>query len=240
MNKKNQLDQAIDSVHKMILGFIPGGHVWQEVMEYHGNIRQQRLNKFSELLAEFFTGTGGLDIDLDKLKSEEFVDAFEVIIRKVMTTSKEEKLLRLSNILIRQMFKPDDSDLFVKFVEFIDDINEVQILLLDEIYRLSYYQTEGRPPFGKILGNAKPVINVSIGDDVYFETILADRFGISNELLRFYMLDLSSKGMIMVHSLPNQNIMKAHNFDPLSYKHEITAVGMEFIHFVTGYSPEKD
>ena len=62
--------QLINSIYSIVLWFLPGGHVVQEISEFHGKIRQERINRFSELFKEALEQIYGQEIDSEKMVTE--------------------------------------------------------------------------------------------------------------------------------------------------------------------------
>lgn len=228
-------EQSLKSLHKVIFGFVPGNHVITEIAEFHNKIYQTRLNKFSELLFDSLKEYGELQFDVENIKNESFIDAFEIIIRKVARTGKEEKLNRLKNILLRQVYKADDNELFLVFSDYIDQINETQFKILDTLYSLYYYYPDGRPLFGDIFRTGPRRKNALVGDNVYYESINEEKFHISKSQLSFYISDLNRKQLIKFSSSFNK---KEEDDNTLKNRYEITLIGMELVHFVSEYIPK--
>jgi hypothetical protein len=88
---------------KSILSHVPiVGPALEIMFEYRGKEKQERVNHFIEMLKIYF-GTSNIEVDLDKIKSEEFGDLFENVIKKVALTRGNEKLNGFKNILINGM-----------------------------------------------------------------------------------------------------------------------------------------
>jgi hypothetical protein len=121
------------SAAKALIGLVPfGGNAISEVLfEYRSRVKQNRLNRFTELLGESFEENA--DFDLESLKTEEFIDVFESVLRKVSQTRSKEKLLRFRDILLRQMRSPkteiDNADFFL---DLIGELDETAIHILKE------------------------------------------------------------------------------------------------------------
>lgn len=119
------------STAKSIFGAIPiGGAALDELFfEYNGRIKQNRLNNFVQILAEAFTE--GAEINLDNIKTEDFNDLFEAVLRKVVQTKSERKLLRFKDILIKELNNPtNEPELIDHYLDLISSLTEEELVIL--------------------------------------------------------------------------------------------------------------
>jgi hypothetical protein len=122
--------QGDASVLRLLLSGVPIlGPVINEVIEIRGRIKQDRLNKFIEILA---TGlTGKTEINDAILKTEDFIDLFESVIKRVVQTKSEAKHKRYRDILIKQIENNfSGSDKSDRHLELIATLNEAEIFIL--------------------------------------------------------------------------------------------------------------
>jgi hypothetical protein len=127
MNKKEITVSAI----KTIFGVIPyaGSALDELFFEYNGRIKQNRLNRFVEILAENFTKNSG--INLDNIKTEDFNDLFESVLRRVVQTKSELKLIRFKDILIKELNSPSENvELIDHYLDLISNLTEEEITIL--------------------------------------------------------------------------------------------------------------
>lgn len=119
------------AVLRSIFGAIPfvGGALNEVIFDIRGRVKQERLNKFIELLAEFFTDKA--DFNTETLKSEDFGDLFEEVLKRVVQTKSIAKQKRYRDILINgvesNLFDIDSSN---RFLDLISSLEEVEILIL--------------------------------------------------------------------------------------------------------------
>ncbi|WP_067051475.1 hypothetical protein [Methanofollis ethanolicus] len=106
------LKECEKSGAKVCLSAIPivGAALDEIAFEGRGRMYQNRLNKFIELLKEYMSSVREEEIDFTYLKSDEFGDIFEAIIRKVLLTGSEEKINRFKMILVQDMKNTYHSD----------------------------------------------------------------------------------------------------------------------------------
>jgi hypothetical protein len=123
--------EIIASTVKSIFGAIPfGGTALNELFfEYNGQIKQKRLNRFVEILAENFTEDSG--INLENIKTEDFNDLFESVLRRVVQTKSERKLLRFKDILIKELNNPTaEYEVIDHYLDLISSLTEEELRIL--------------------------------------------------------------------------------------------------------------
>ena len=132
MNKTEKIELATSAV-KSLIGAIPyGGALINEIaFDYRSRIKQERLNGFTNLLAEFFIDHP--DTNIENLKTEEFSDLFESVLHKVSQTRSKEKHKRFRDILTlhiqNQELGTENSEIYL---ELVSSLNEISIHILKE------------------------------------------------------------------------------------------------------------
>lgn len=137
MNKSEKKEAAV-SFTKSLFSAIPyvGGVLNEVVFDYRSRIKQERLNSFTELLTEFFINNP--DIDLENLKTEDFSDLFEAVLRRITQTKSKEKHKRFRDILTRHIQNPDhDIDDSDNYLDLVSSLNEMSIKILKEHFQFS-------------------------------------------------------------------------------------------------------
>lgn len=232
---KEEKSQAISLIYKGILGFVPGGHILDEMLEFRANVQRERLSKFSEFLKNGFEDYSGKSFEPENLKSENFIDAFEVIIRKVASTSSEEKLKRYRNVLLRIMFEKNESEIFFKYVNLIDEVSETQILILSGLYTNEYFTENTIKMFfvnpemynDKTNSLLPDIFEVEAGFKIFNGQTMLD------SELSFFIHDLKAKGIINVTHNP-----LSKSYTNLKYgdeRYELSQIGKGFIEFISEY-----
>lgn len=232
LTKEERQQSNVDFVVNSVLGFLPGGHIVTEIVEYRAKVQQERLNKFSDFLKKGFETCTDKSFDPETLKTEEFLDAFEAIIRKVASTSSEQKLKRYRNVLLRTMYEKNDSELFFKYLALIDEISETQILILS---------TLGHGGGG--IEESEMMRQLSNPDDFadYAKNLLqlslftlANGQKIKTTEIDFFIHDLESKGII---ENKNRGIIKQTftGETPVPKKFSLTEIGSDFLEFIKEY-----
>jgi hypothetical protein len=214
---------ALESLYNSVVGFLPGGHVIQELAEFRSKIQQERLNRFSDYLKEGFEKISGKVFDPENLKSEDFLDSFEIIVRKVVLTRSKEKLLRYRNILLRKMFVKQENELFDKFVSMLEQISDSQLLILSNIGVPSTFRQLVQTIFVK--GNNTTLLVKFWNDGIRLELINGAK--ITNDEFRFFLHDLRARDFITEQQRKD---------DPYETNYLVTRIGSDFLNFISDYN----
>lgn len=187
---------SFDSLQRIALGFMPGSHVIDEFLNFRGNLKQKRLLDFIDSLKSALENISEIEISGDNFTTEEFVDVFEAVIGKVLITKSVFKKEKFRNLLVNQIIDPITDDLLLlKFVEYLDNLNEVQIIILQKMCLRSSFENV---VFEELI-NSKDRYQSSLDD--YYKTVhvqVADKaLIIPRDDVQFYVNDLISKGLII-------------------------------------------
>ncbi|MCD6066188.1 MAG: hypothetical protein K0S33_1014 [Bacteroidetes bacterium] len=128
--------EAFNSFVNVIANILPFGNVIAEgLINYHGRIKQERLNLFVEKLREYMEQIHEDEINPEYLKSEDFLQLFESVIRKVVETRSEEKLSRYRDILVNNIKAQKSADYSETFLTLVSQLQEEQIVTLNNLNR---------------------------------------------------------------------------------------------------------
>lgn len=251
--KKVDKKEIIVSTAKSIFGAIPfGGAALDELFfEYNGRLKQNRLNRFVEILAENFTED--VDINLDNIKTEDFNDLFESVLRRVVQTKSELKLLRFKDILIKELNSPTEKvEVIDHYLDLITSLTEEEIAIL---YNHRYFTIEYEEEIDKLnslkdklnslkqqMENERLIINESKYKKPFESTEVeydeqkekinsyskykkAEYYNLSENSFMFYKQRLFSKGLLIDNRM--------NRIGNLPFGHMgITEFGLEFIDFI--------
>ena len=145
-NPKIIAQKAIEGVIRTMLGTLPYGPVFIEILEIGGRIKQERLNSFLEELAKFLTENQE-DINIDNIRSEDFIDLFESVITRVVKTQSEIKRQRFKDILINKIKVPDyNIDNAEIHLSIISELSEkaIEILSYKAVFNEEYENAKER------------------------------------------------------------------------------------------------
>jgi len=225
-DSKIQLEQATISAKNVIFSSIPVcGTILNEVLfEYRSRVKQERLNRFAEELERYLRSMRSCEVDQKYLKSEEFGDIFESILRRVVNTASEEKVHRFKKILLNEMTHTYTSDFKETFLDIVSRINEDQILILKHFWKAKDdCESEGNSEQGVV-------------DDEGAEASLkckASLLGFDEAMYLFYVQDLVSKSLLC------DEIIALFGGETKPYTNlRITPFGEEFLKFIEG-SPDQ-
>ncbi|MBD8084493.1 hypothetical protein [Chryseobacterium caseinilyticum] len=153
------------SIVKSAFSNIPfAGQLLTEVLfDYRGRIKQNRLNKFIELLSQYFSQNS--DVVFENMKSEDFSDLLELVLKKVVDTKSEEKLRRFKDILVNSITTDIDYNNSERYLDLVSNLSEkdIQILKGHQLFdsnfdeRLDYQKINA-----KLLGDLEKNMNEEI------------------------------------------------------------------------------
>lgn len=251
--KKSNKKEILISIGKSVLGAIPyGGTAFNElIFEYSGTIKQKRLNRFVEILAENFTEDSGINIE--NIKTEDFHDLFEAVLQRVVRTKSDSKLKRFKDILIRQLNHPSEhSELNDHYLDLISNLTEEEISIL---YNHRHFTMEYEEKVDEMnrhksnlgaLENQMKKESIVIGQSKFqqpFDSLTvtynkckkyidsfskyknAEFYGLTENVFVFYKQRLFAKGLLI------DDRMKRIGNLPFSHM-GITEFGVEFIDFI--------
>jgi len=130
MNNSIDKNEIGISAIKIAFSNIPYvGQLLSEVFfEYRGRIKQNRLNKFTEILSEYFFNNS--EVNIEKIQSEDFSDLFEAILKRVVETKSEQKLRRFRDILTNSINENLDYENSEIYLDLISNLSEIDISIL--------------------------------------------------------------------------------------------------------------
>ena len=172
MNEKDKVSNNIEeigiSIYKSILSTVPYGAVLNEVFfDCRARIKQNRLNNFIETLDKRLIEIG---IKTENIKdNEDFIDAFELVIKKVIDTKASYKINIFRDILVNQLYmeKQIDTGLLDTFLNIIYQMSEIEIKILNDIKQLTENKSQTK-----------------------------NKFNLSDEKYKFYIQNLISKSLL--------------------------------------------
>ena len=225
-----QLEQAAISVENAVFSNIPvvGGTLDEVLFEHRSRVKQERLNRFVEGFEKYLRSMGSCDIDQKHLKSEEFGDIFESILRRVVNTASEEKVHRYKKILLNEINHIYESDFKETFLDIAFRINDDQILILNHFREIKGPKPENNPERGVIDGRDprdEGAARASLNRE-------RDLLGFNESKYLFYVQDLVSKSLLFDEYVGVFGGAKPYT------NLGITPFGEEFLRFIEG-SPDQ-
>ncbi len=247
--------EIIVSTVKSLFGAVPfGGTALNELFfEYNGQIKQKRLNRFVEILAENFTEDS--EINIENIKTEDFNDLFEAVLKRVVQTKSELKLNRFKDILIKELNSPTkETELIDVYLDLITTLSEEELVILfhhknfnknydnerEELDRLNEQmlrikenmrketiiveKSKYQDDFDKVSANISLIKNKHKEFEKYRSS---EFYGISEQKFIFFKQRLFSKGLILDWGIGRIGVS---SFQMMS----ITEFGNEFLDFIKG------
>jgi hypothetical protein len=181
------------STLKSLFGAVPYvGQVFNEVLfDYRSRVKQNRLNSFTELLSDFFKADR--EIDLDALKSEDFLDLFESVIGGVLQTKSIEKHRRFRDVLANQIVNPNRSyENSGTYLDLITSMGEMEIHILNHhcVFDEELYLRAANVSGAMVESYNKEVAELN-------KRRKADFYGITTGEFLFYKQTLSNRALML-------------------------------------------
>jgi len=135
MSKKEKSNKIvlnyIESFQRLALGFMPGGHVVDEFLNFRSNLKRDRILSFSNSLNEFLKDFKDHELGSENFTTEEFIDIFDSVISKVQMTNSNIKLEYFRNIILSQITDSSANEILSnKIIQTVDNLNDIQLILL--------------------------------------------------------------------------------------------------------------
>lgn len=189
---KDYFEVASETVMSAVFSFIPAGPILDGLLNYRNKLKQKRAIDFSEKTKKVLEEISGKELHAANFETEDFIDVMEAVYAKVVNTRSIHKIEKYRNILVNQIIEPETAaDLSLKYVQFIDELSELQILLLTKSMYLY------------------PMTILS-----FFESVISQD-NISKDLsqlykpseIEFHLNDLISKGLLQEKETDKRTVM---------------------------------
>lgn len=131
--REEQTVYGLEQFQKMVLGFMPAGHVIEGFLNYRDGLKQKRILDFSESLKSIFERELGKKLDTYNFETEDFVDVFDSVISQIQNTRSNKKLNGFQAILVNNI--RGKSDLVQTFIDLISRLNDMEIDILNKYNR---------------------------------------------------------------------------------------------------------
>lgn len=228
------------TLRKIIGGFLPGTHVAESLWSFQNNLYEKRLMGFVESLRSVFEDELGIDLENYNLETEDFIGVLSSTLRSVRETKSEYKVERYRNILVKQVIDPIDDLMVQKYIQLLDDVNEVQLVILDLLRNEHSTWSD--------IENVKRILVKRSGMDIqeFFDsdTLLINvsnrEVEASRDEIDFYIDDLVSRGLITKTQKPASidNQMGSMSLPKPKFEHKVSRVAEKFLDFLRAYKSE--
>lgn len=221
--QKWEIKEVGIAVFKGLLGAVPyaGTALNECLFETRGRIKQKRINTFIEELSKYMAIIDGNHINFEFIKSEEFGDIFESILKRVAYNRSTEKLHRFKKILANQMVSPKETVFTETFLDLVQRLEEQQINILMHYRGLHSGEIDRQKQLPD-----RNVIDANIEEDVKVPNYMRpEYFGLDEVQYQFFIQDLISKALLIDDSM---NRLGTRPFEVL----EISQFGLQFLEFL--------
>lgn len=195
--RAQNVEDAFKEIQTYLIGKLPIGDELNILFNARSNIRKERLLRFFESFRNELQKFHGKPLSADEITSEEFLDILEAIMLKIQSTQSLYKVERFRNILLKQAVLPVENQLALKYVQVVDELTDVQMLMLDVISVARFSVKNYSDIVAMIWMKYNPNVDSS---EFKYEDFYIEHYGlsllISFKEVCFYLADLISKGLI--------------------------------------------
>ncbi|MEF3355816.1 hypothetical protein PV403_22040 [Paenibacillus sp. GYB006] len=225
--------EIFTSIFKGTISAIPyvGGGLNELLFEYKSRIAQRRINVFVESFLMHLS-TLGLEYDERVIRSDEFIDIYFAVIKRVIETKSEYKLKIYRDILISGLNTDYQSDFKETFLDLVSRLDYIEIEIL-KLYEKTGREgsTDTNKGFNKCI--VSELTSASYKERI-FKIIKSEVEHLSTIEIEgryeFYISDLISKSLLLDKKTISNTYedMRREGFTMLY----ITDFGKEFIQFI--------
>lgn len=226
-DKKEELFHFADLAKKYTIQKLPGFSLLEDLINFKSEVNKKRVYKFMEDLYERIRLEFGDDFNFEDLNNESFSDLLELILNKVKNTKSEFKKDRFQDILLLQIKTISENYLFAKFVDLLDKLNEIQIVLLQQMASSEQFT------FGVGLHKGYTIIDGFLIENStntkmneFILSLKEYALKKKNDEIELYMLEMASFGLIK--TFPQETQLGRSG----SPKYVVTDICQKFLSFI--------
>lgn len=223
---KDSMLHASGLAQKYILQNIPiYGPIIHDILNFRSDVKAKRALSFMDSFILKVKSEFGEHFNFEDLKNESFSDLLDQILRKVENTNSEFKKDRYRDILLLKTRINTDHLLFMKFVDLLDKVNEIQIILIQELAQNEQFA------YGVGLHKGYTIIESYVYSCKNKVTVLNESLSgyttkDKNGEIEFYLLELVSLGLIK--EIPQKTQLGGTN----APKYVVTDICRKFLSFI--------
>jgi len=199
LNKERANQTAIytfETLQKMVLGFLPGGHLIEGFLNYRSGLKQHRIIEFAESFKAVLDENAGRELTSADFENEDFIDLFETVIGKVQNTKSQFKRDRFRNILAKQIVSPAPSHEVQSFIKLLDELGDVEIIMLNLVEETKPRIIKGRFPVPLAKYNRDiPIVEPGAQTRVFIR-IGDEDIPVTDHQIDFLEIGLVNKGLL--------------------------------------------
>lgn len=218
------ITEASNSISKIALDGVPGGGIIKAICDFGPELRMKRSLEFLDSFQKLLEEKLGRNFYAHEIQNEDFHDLFYIVISKVQTTKSLKKKERFRNILFKQVIKPIDGELAIKYTQIMDDLDDAQFCILSD-----FKEWEGEAKITSI-------IRAYLGDEGlkydgnYIIEGLSNRIGkeVTIAETEYYMNRLVNLGLVNNAA----KVITAMGMSSPQNNYRITPIGKAFLNHV--------
>lgn len=239
--RSEAINHAVTTLRDISLSFMPGGQVVDSFLSFRSKLKEKRLLSFVEQLRKVFE----LELDFDlvnyNFETEDFVDIMDSILKKVLETKSEIKLIRFRNILAKQIISPIDNLVVNNYVRLVNELNEIELVMLERIPKLDkrfYNGISEKHLLHYITEIEYHKANEALSHGFKIKIGLQEVF-VSGRDLSFYINNLVSKGLLSRIQTGTTRVGDISGRNRLEHQYIVTDIGIDFLQFIELYKPDE-
>lgn len=131
------IKKSTEAVIRGLVGAIPyvGTALNEAIFDLRAGLKQERLEKFVQCLADNVQALDADKIDRTYIQSEEFVDFLEDVLIRATRTRAEEKRKKLAAVLVGRLQHAESTSFDDRFLDLLIDLSDIQVCILAEHLR---------------------------------------------------------------------------------------------------------
>ena len=208
---KTYVKESTEVVVRGLVGAIPyvGTLLNEAIFEGRARLKQERLKKFVEDLADSLQNLESDKIDVAYIQSAEFVDFLEDVLIRAAKTRAEEKRKKLAAVLAGRLQNAEGTPFDDRFLDLLIALSDIQVRILAEHLRAAEEREKSKQD----------------ATDASTEHRQPSYYDLSDSEYRFLVQDLISKALLYTHAVGRGNLGV---FQVL----EVTELGRAFVRFL--------
>ena len=137
--KKTYVMKSTESVVRSILGAMPsiGTALNEAIFDLRARLKQERLEKFVEYLADSLQSLEHDKIDVAYIQSAEFIDFLEDVLIRAAKVRAEEKRKKLAAVLAGRLQHAEGTPFDDRFIDLLITLSDIQVRILAEHLRVA-------------------------------------------------------------------------------------------------------
>lgn len=223
---KEALDQMGEVFRKNLYSLIPGGGIIEDILNFQSDLKTKKSISFLERFIVKLEIEFGSDFSKEDLKNESFSALLNRVLQHIQNTTSNYKKERFRDILLLKYRTQSNDLLFEKFVDLLDRVNDIQIILLSEMVKGERFKLGAKSHKGTemIKSYSRKAKQKNSDNDflLHLKNYTSDQ---KSGELEFYILELASLGLVKL--IPRGSSKRANTPGYMA-----TTIGAKFLSFV--------